>query len=92
MGLLELFVAVLIAGISIVNVGAPVTAWSRARDDRFLLLIGANAGLAAVGLVWVWGQLPVDPPSYSEAGLPVLGLALVAVVLFLAAAVWPRRM
>ena len=91
MGLPERFVAVLIVGVSAVNAGAPVAAWSRARDRRFLLLFGANLILAAVGAVWVWGQLPVSPPSFAAAELPVLGPVLLAALLLLAATLWPRR-
>jgi hypothetical protein len=90
-GLAELFVAVLIAGISLVNAAVPAAAWSRSRDSRFLLLAGANMGLAALGLVWTWGQLPWDPPAWAAVQLPVLGLALLVTLLLLATTLWPRR-
>jgi hypothetical protein len=91
MGLLELFFAVLIVGVSGVNTGVPVAAWTRARDGRFLLLAAANAVLAVLGAVWTWGELPLSPPSYAEAQLPVLGIALVATLLLLATTLWPRH-
>ena len=91
MGLAELFVAVVIAGISCVNAAPPALAWSRSRDGRFLFLSGANVGLATLGAVWVWGQLPVNPPEWSVAQLPVLALALLVVGLFLVTTLWPRR-
>jgi hypothetical protein len=90
-GLAELFVAVLIVGVSGVNAGVPVAAWTRARDGRFLILTAANAVLAVLGAVWTWGQLPVSPPSYTQVELPVLALALVATLLLLATTLWPRR-
>ncbi|MGA8665104.1 MAG: hypothetical protein WB809_08625 [Thermoplasmata archaeon] len=91
MGLTELFVAVLIVGISVVNAAVPIAAWGRARDGRFLLLAAANVGLAALGFVWAWGQLPVSPPSYTGVQLPVLFLTLLVTLLFLGTTVWPRR-
>jgi len=91
MGLVELFVAVLIAGVSVVNAGVPLAAWWRAHDQRFLCLVGANALLALLGGIWAWGQLPVSPPSYASAALPVLLVALLATLLFLATSLWRRR-
>ncbi len=89
MGLLELFAAVLVAGVSVVNLALPVAAWSRARDARFLVLAAANGAFVFLGALWAWGQLPVDPPSYTAVGLPVLGVALVGVLLLLASTLWP---
>lgn len=91
MGLAELFLAVLIVGVSAVNAAVPIAAWTRAHDSRFLLLATANLGLAALGVVWTWGQLPGNPPSYSAVQLPVLAIALVATLLFLAATLSPRH-
>lgn len=91
MGLLELFVAVLIAGVSCVNAAPPTAAWSRSRDRRFLLLAAANGGLAVLGASWAWGQLPWGPPAWTSVQLPVLLLALAVVLLFLSTTVWPRR-
>jgi hypothetical protein len=91
MGLVELFVAVLIAGISVVNAAVPLAAWSRARDGRFLLVAGANAFLAILGLVWTWGELPGNPPAYTAVELPVLLLVFFAALLLLASSLWPRR-
>ncbi len=92
MGLVELFVASLIVGISLVNSAVPWAAWGRSRDGRFALLGLANALLAAVGAVWVWGQLPVGPPSYAASQLPVLGLVLLASLALLATTIWrPSR-
>jgi hypothetical protein len=90
-GLIELFFAVLIVGVSAVNAGVPVAAWTRGHDGRFLLLAAANAVLAVLGALWTWGQLPVNPPSYAGAQLPVLALALVAALLLLATTLWPRH-
>jgi formate hydrogenlyase subunit 4 len=90
-GLLELFLAVLITGISAVNAAMPVAAWGRARDARFLLLAAANLLLAVLGVTWVWGQLPVNPPTYTDSHLPELGMVLAATVFLLAATLWPRR-
>lgn len=91
MGLAELFFAVLIVGVSGVNAGVPVAAWTRLRDGRFLVLSAANAVFAVLGAVWTWGQLPLNPPSYAEAQLPVLVITLVATLLLLATALWPRH-
>lgn len=90
-GLLELFAAALIAGISVVNAAAPIAAWTRSRDPRFVILATAHLGAALLGGIWTWGQLPVDPPSYAAAGFPVLGIALAVVLLLLVASLWPRR-
>lgn len=91
MGLTELFVAVVIVGISCVNAAAPAAAWWRSRDGRFLLLSAANAFLAVLGFVWTWGELPWSPPAWTAVQLPVLGLILLVTVLFLATTLWPRR-
>lgn len=90
-GLTELFVAVLIVGISCVNAAAPAAAWWRSHDGRFLLLSTANVFLALLGSIWTWGELPWNPPSWTAAQLPVLGLVLLVAVLFLATTLWPRR-
>jgi hypothetical protein len=90
-GTLELFVAVLVVGISCINGALPAVAWSRSRDGRFLFLSAANAALALLGLVWTWGQLPWNPPSWTSVQLPVLLLALLVVLLLLATTLWPRR-
>jgi len=90
-GLVELFVAVLIVGISAINAAVPLMAWSRARDSRFLLLAMANGVIALLGAVWTWGQLPGNPPSYAVIQLPVLGIVLTATSLLLATTLWPRH-
>ena len=91
MGLVELFVAVLIAGVSCINAAPPAAAWSRARDGRFLWLAGANAGLALLGAVWAWGELPWSPPAWAATSLPILSLVFVVALLFLVTTLWPRR-
>ncbi len=90
-GIAELFVAVLIVGLSCVNAAMPAAAWSRSRDGRFLLLSAANLGLALLGAVWAWGQLPWNPPSWTSASLPPVLIVLVVALLLLASTVWPRR-
>jgi hypothetical protein len=90
-GLLELFVAVLVAGISLVNAAIPLGAYTRLRDVRFLLLATGNALFAALGAVWIWGQLPVGPPGYASAALPVLLLALGVASFLLVSSLWSRR-
>jgi Na+-transporting methylmalonyl-CoA/oxaloacetate decarboxylase gamma subunit len=90
-GLVELFVSVLIVGISAINAAVPSAAWSRSRDPRFLLLAAANGVFALLGAVWTWGQLPTSPPVYAQAQLPVLGIALVIAFLLLATTLWPRH-
>jgi hypothetical protein len=91
MGLLELFVAALIAGISVVNVVVAVGAWSRARDPRLLLVAGANSGLVLVGLLWAWGQFPGGPSEFAAPSWPILILALLVSLFLLGTALLPRR-
>jgi hypothetical protein len=90
-GLVELFVAVLIAGVSLVNLAVPAAAYARLRDVRFLLLAAGNGFFAVLGGVWIWGELPVGAPGSASGSLPVLGLALAVVLLLLASSLWPRR-
>jgi peptidoglycan/LPS O-acetylase OafA/YrhL len=90
-GLVELFVAVLIVGISCVNAAPPAAAWSQSHDLRFLLLAMAQLGLAVLGLVWAWGQTPWGPPAWTATQLPVMGLVLLVALLFLATTLGPRR-
>jgi hypothetical protein len=91
MGLPELFVAVLIAGISIVNAVVALGAWSRARDPRLLLVAGANGSVLLVGLLWAWGQFPGGPSEFAAPSWPVLILVLVASLFLLGTALLPRR-
>ncbi len=91
MALVEIFVAVVIAGVSCINATPPALAWSRSRDGRFLFLATANLGLAALGALWAWGQGPGHPPSWAIVQLPVLALVLFVVALFLVTTLWPRR-
>ncbi len=91
MGLVEIFLAVLIVGISCVNAAAPAAAWWRSKDGRFLMLSAANVMLAVLGSLWVWGELPGNPPSWTAVGTPILVVTLIAVLLFLATTLWPRR-
>jgi hypothetical protein len=91
MGLLELFVAALIAGISVVNVVVAVGAWSRARDPRLLLVAGANSGLVLVGLLWGWGQFPGGPSEFAGPSWPILILVLLVSLFLLGTALLPRR-
>jgi hypothetical protein len=91
MGLPELFVAALVAGISVVNSVVALGAWSRARDPRLLLVSGANLSLLVVGILWAWGQLPGGPAEFSNPSWPVLILVLLATVFLLGTALLPRR-
>jgi hypothetical protein len=90
-GLTELFIAVLIAGISCINLALPALVWHRSGDGRFLALAGANGVLAVLGAVWTWGQLPVDPPGWTGASIASLGLVLIVALLLLVSTLWPRR-
>ncbi len=90
-GLVELFVAVLVTGISCINAGVPTGAFFRSRDGRFLALAGANALLALLGGLWTWGELPLSPPSWAVPNLPVLALTLLVALLLLATTLWPRH-
>jgi hypothetical protein len=90
-GLTELFVAVLVTGISLANSGVPVGAFLRSHDGRFLVLASANGGLALLGALWTWGELPLGPPSWAVPNLPVLSLTLLVTLLLLATTLWPRH-
>jgi hypothetical protein len=91
MGLPELFVAALIVGLSVVNAIVALGAWSRARDPRLLLVSGANVSVLLVGLLWAWGQFPGGPSEFANPSWPVLILVLVAALLLLGTALFPRR-
>ncbi len=91
MGLPELFVAVLMAGVSCVNAAVPTGAYLRSRDGRFLGLASANGVLALLGALWTWGELPLGPPSWAIPTLPILVLALLVTLLLLATTLWPRH-
>jgi hypothetical protein len=91
MGLAELFVAVLIAGISVVNVVVALGAWSRARDARLLLVAGANLSLLLVGVLWAWGQFPGGFSEFAAPSWPVLLLVLATVLFLLGTVLLPRR-
>ena len=91
MGLPELFVSVLVAGVSAVNATVAVGAWSRARDPRLLLVSAANVGLLVVGALWAWGQIPGGPSEFSSPSWPVLILVLAVALLLLGTALLPRR-
>ena len=89
-GLYELATAALIVGISCINAALSAVVGLRSGDRRFGAVVGAHALLVILGAVWVWGQLPVSPPSWAVESLPVLGIVLVAAVLFLASTLWSR--
>ncbi len=91
MGLAELFLAVVIVGISLVNAALPLAVWRRSHDGRFLFLAGGSLGLALLGAVWTWGELPFAAPPETTASIPVLGIVLGTAVLLLAATLFPRR-
>lgn len=91
MGLLELFVAAVIAGISVVNAVVAGGAWSRARDPRLLLVAGVNGSLLLTGALWAWGQLPAGPTEFAAPSWPILVLVLAATLLLLGTALLPRR-
>jgi hypothetical protein len=87
----ELFAAVLIVGISCVNAAIPSAAWARARDGRFLLLAASNGGLAILGGIWSWGELPVSGPAWAVPQLPTELVVLAVALLLLATTLWPRH-
>lgn len=91
MGLLELFAAVLIVGVSCINLALPSVVWGRSGDARFLAIAGANGALAVLGAIWTWGQLPVDPPGWTGATPLAAGLVLLVALLMLVSTLWPRR-
>jgi hypothetical protein len=90
MGLLELFLSVLLAGISVINAATPVSAWLRTRDGRFLLLAGASGCLGILGALWAWSELPLGAPEYASVQLPSVLLAD-GVALLLLASTLARR-
>jgi len=91
MGLLELFLAVIIVGASGLASAVPVAAWGRTGDARFGLVAGANLALLALGLVWLWGALPVTAPSYTSASTLALAVVALVALLLLATGIVPRR-
>ena len=91
MALVEIFIAVVIAGVSCINATPPALAWSRSRDGRFLFLATANLGLAALGALWAWGQVPGGPSEFGAPSWPVLLLVLVVTLLLLGTALVPRH-
>ncbi|HKS59643.1 MAG TPA: hypothetical protein VJS68_02570 [Thermoplasmata archaeon] len=91
MGLLEVFLATVVAGISLVNAIVPLAAFRRTRDPRFWLVVASHLGLAALGGIWVWGTLPVGPPPWTAVTTGTLLLATLVVLLFLGASLVPRR-
>jgi hypothetical protein len=87
----DLFVSVLIVGLSLINAAIPIGAWRQSSDRRYLWLSLANAFLAILGAIWAYGVLPVAPPSWTAPQFPIPLIVLAAVVAFLLAALWPRR-
>ncbi len=90
MTLPDLFVTVLIVGVSSINATLAALAGYRSGERRFLAVSAANGVMAVLGAVWTWGELPVSPPSWSVAQFPVPLLLLLAAVLFLVSTLWPR--
>jgi hypothetical protein len=91
MGAIELFLAVVICGCAGLASAVPFAAWGRTGDPRFGLVAGANLALLALGLVWLWGALPVSAPSYASATPLALGLVALVAMLLLATGIVPRR-
>ena len=91
MGLIELGLSLLICGASAIGSSVPVAAWSRTRDPRFLMVASAQLAFLAVGLLWLWGQLPDRASSVTEVSAPALGLVALATLLLLATAIVRRR-
>ena len=91
MGVVELALSVVIAAAAAVGSGVPFSAWMRTREPRLLLVGGADLALLLVGLVWLWGQLPVSPPSYTATTLPAAALVALAALLLLGTGLVRRR-
>ncbi len=91
MGLPELFLAVLIVGLSLINLALPLFAWRRSGESRFFLVAASNAGLAGLGGLWTWGAMPLGAPSWTVASLPILGLVLLVAVLSLLSTLIPSQ-
>jgi hypothetical protein len=91
MGLVELGLALVICGAAAIGSGVPIAAWSRTREPRFLLVAAAQFVLLAVGLLWLWGQLPERASEATEVSTPALALVALAAVLLLSTALVRRR-
>lgn len=91
MGLAELFLAVLIVGVSAINAAVPGAAYARSGDPRFLALAAGSGVFAIVGALWTWGQLPLDPPAGLSVSVPIAGLVLLGTLLLLATTLWRRH-
>lgn len=89
MGLPELFVSVLIVGVSGINLALPISAWHRSGDSRFLAIAASSGGLAALGLLWTWGAMPIAGPAWMVAPLPILLVVLLVTVLILLSTLLP---
>ncbi|MGA7922743.1 MAG: hypothetical protein WCA77_02065 [Thermoplasmata archaeon] len=91
MGLPELFVAGLVAGVSAINSGVPIAVWLRTREGRFLLVSGASLCLMVLGILWAWAEVPSSFTPVPTVPIGILLLTLSAAVLLLAASLWPRH-
>jgi hypothetical protein len=91
MGFLETFLAACVLGLSAVNAAIPLAAYVRTHERRFWFVLAGNLGLALLGALWVWGSAGGSAPASLAPTDPILAVALIAVLLFLAAAVFPRR-
>ncbi len=91
MSLLLLFLATLVVGLSAVNAAVPAAAWGRTRDPRFLFVVGANLSLAGLGILWIWGQLPFNPPPEAVSSLPAVALVALGSIFLLGVGLLPRR-
>lgn len=90
-GLPELFLAVLVAGLSSINLALPLSAWRRSDEPRFLAVGAANGALVVLGILWTWGELPLDAPGWTGAALPTIGLVAVVSGLILLSTLLPPR-
>ncbi len=91
MGSLELALAAAIVVLSGVSSGVPFAAFGRTRDARLLLVGLANLALLALGILWLYGELPIQPPAYAATTLPALAAVTFASACLLATGIIRRR-
>jgi len=91
MALVELFIAVLVVGVSLVNASIPLAALTRTREARFVWVALGNLALAVFGSIAAWAELPAS--FAGPVGVPFYGLlcVLIAALLLMLSTVWPRR-
>ena len=91
MALTGLLLGLVTAVLALVASSAPVAAWTRTRDPRFLLIAGADLALLAIGVLAVYGNSASRAPAFTSISAAALGLVALAALALLVTGLWPRR-